>query len=251
MARPNCPSFRPALRRGDRLSRHRSLITWLWFRRRQFSLTDYALVLLILAVAATVGFFQALGLGILVAAGMFIVSFAQVNVVRLRSTGQPAFAGRAQRCGSALSHAGRASAAVIELSGFLFFAPPMRWWNESVPNWHASARRITWSSTSQGCMASMLPPPIRLASCRGFCTAANVSLIFSGLSRAQEARYLEIAGEDDEAMFSDTLDDALQALRGRVAGRSPRRPARCRFQVARRSPRIEREAAVRGQVPGG
>ncbi len=58
----------------------------------------------------------------------------------------------------------------------------------------------------------MLPPPIRLASCRGFCTAANVSLIFSGLSRAQEARYLEIAGEDDEAMFSDTLDDALQAL---------------------------------------
>ncbi len=73
-------------------------------------------------MAATVGFFQALGLGILVAAGMFIVSFAQVNVVRLRSTlaSRRSLVERSDAEVHYLMQAGH-QAAVIELSGFLFF----------------------------------------------------------------------------------------------------------------------------------
>ncbi len=98
------------------------LITWLWVRRRQFSLTDYLLVLLILVVAATVGFFEALGIGILAAAAMFIVSFARVNVVRLRSTlaSRRSLVERSDAEVHYLMQAGH-QAAVFELSGFLFF----------------------------------------------------------------------------------------------------------------------------------
>jgi SulP family sulfate permease len=62
------------------------LLTWLWFKRKQLSRADYALVLLILIVTAAVGFFEALGVGVLAAAVFFILSFSQVDVVRLRST---------------------------------------------------------------------------------------------------------------------------------------------------------------------
>ena len=98
------------------------LITWLWIRRRQFSLTDYLLVLLILVVAATVGFFEALGIGILAAAAMFIVSFARVNVVRLRSTlaSRRSLVERSDAEVHYLMQTGH-QAAVFELSGFLFF----------------------------------------------------------------------------------------------------------------------------------
>jgi SulP family sulfate permease len=189
------------------------LITWLWFRRRQFSLTDYALVLLILAVAATVGFFQALGLGILVAAAMFIVSFAQVNVVRLRSTlaSRRSLVERSDAEVHYLMQAGH-QAAVIELNGFLFFGTA----NALVERVRAELARkraphyvVVDFTRVHGLDASAA---YSLSKLSRLCTAANVSLIFSGLSRAQEARYLEIAGEDDEAMFSDSLDEALQAL---------------------------------------
>ena len=45
-----------------------------------------------------------------------------------------------------------------------------------------------------------------------FCDAANVRLIFSGLPRNQETRYREFAGSRDRALFTDTLDEALQSL---------------------------------------
>jgi SulP family sulfate permease len=98
------------------------LITWLWVRRRQFSLTDYLLVLLILAVAATIGFFEALGMGILAAAAMFIVSFARVNIVRLSSTlaSRRSLVERSNAEVNYLMQVGH-QAAVFELSGFLFF----------------------------------------------------------------------------------------------------------------------------------
>ncbi len=189
------------------------LITWLWIRRRQFSLTDYLLVLLILVVAATNGIFQALGTGILAAAGMFIVSFARVNVVRLRSTlaNRRSLVERSDADVHYLMQAGN-QAAVIELSGFLFFGTA----NALVDRVHHELSRqnalrfvVIDFARVHGLDASAA---YSLGKLSRFCARAGIRLIFSGLPRFQEARYREIAANTDRALFTDTLDEALQSL---------------------------------------
>ena len=189
------------------------LITWLWIRRRQFSLTDYLLVLLILAVAATSGIFWALGIGILAAVAMFIVSFARVNVVRLRSTlaSRRSLVERSDAEVNYLMQAGH-QAAVIELSGFLFFGTA----NALVDRVQTELSRekaprfmVIDFARVHGLDASAAYSMGKLSR---LCDAAGIRLIFSGLPRYQEARYREIAGNTDRALFTDTLDEALQSL---------------------------------------
>ena len=160
------------------------LITWLWIRRRQFTLTDYALVLLILAVAATIGFFEALGIGILAAAALFIVSFARVNVVRLSSTlaSRRSLVERSNAEVNYLMQAGH-QAAVFELSGFLFFGTA----NALVERVHAELSRqselrflVIDFARVHGLDASAA---YSLGKLSRLCSAASVRLIFSGLPR--------------------------------------------------------------------
>jgi len=198
------------------------LITWLWIRRRQFTLTDYALVLLILAVAATIGFFEALGIGLLAAAALFIVSFARVNVVRLSST----LASRrslVERSNAEVNYLMRVGhqAAVFELSGFLFFGTA----NALVERVHAELSRqsdlrflVIDFARVHGLDASAA---YSLGKLSRLCSAANVRLIFSGLPRYQETHYREFAGTKDRALFADTLDDALQSLEAELLSTRP------------------------------
>jgi SulP family sulfate permease len=198
------------------------LITWLWIRRRQFSLTDYSLVLLILAVAATIGFFEALGIGILAAAALFIVSFARVNVVRLSSTlaSRRSLVERSNAEINYLMQVGH-QAAVFELSGFLFFGTA----NALVERVHTELSRQTALrfvvidfARVHGLDASAA---FSLGKLSRLCDAASVRLIFSGLPRNQEARYREFAGSRDRALFTDTLDDALQSLEAELLSTRP------------------------------
>ena len=198
------------------------LITWLWIRRGQFSHTDYSLVLLILIVAATVGFFEALGIGILAAAAMFIVSFARVNVVRLSSTlaSRRSLVERSNAEVNYLMQVGH-QAAVLELSGFLFFGTA----NALVERIHAELSRqselrfvVIDFARVHGLDASAA---YSLGKLSRLCDRASVRLIFSGLSRYQEARYREFAGSKDRALFTDTLDDALQSLEAELLSTRP------------------------------
>ena len=193
------------------------LITWLWVRRRQFSLTDYAVVLLILAVAATVGFFEALGIGILAAAAMFIVSFARVNVVRLSST----LAGRR-------SLVERSNAEVNYLMLNATTAPfddVFGTANALVERVHDELARqkelrflVIDFARVHGLDASAI---YSLGKLSRLCMAAGVRLIFSGLPRYQEAHYRAFAGHKDRALFTDTLDDALQSLEAELLSTRP------------------------------
>ena len=198
------------------------LITWLWIRRRQFSLTDYSLVLLILAVAATIGFFEALGIGILAAAALFIVSFARVNVVRLSSTlaSRRSLVERSNAEVNYLMQTGH-QVAVFELSGFLFFGTA----NALVERVHAELSRqsalrfvVIDFARVHGLDASAA---YSLGKLSRLCDAASVRLIFSGLPRNQEARYREFAGSRDRALFTDTLDEALQSLEAELLSTRP------------------------------
>lgn len=83
---------------------------------------EYALVLLILIVVATVGFIEGVGVGIVVASVLFAVNYARIDVVKhsiagsgLRSKAGRSLAGEAtlQRLGGHVD--------VIQLQGYLFF----------------------------------------------------------------------------------------------------------------------------------
>ena len=62
------------------------LDTWLRVERRRLPRRDFAIVLVILATAATVGFLTALAVGLLVAGVLFVIAYSRVDVVRLRTS---------------------------------------------------------------------------------------------------------------------------------------------------------------------
>jgi sulfate permease, SulP family len=103
------------------------LWTWLWTERRRLQPRDVAIVLVILATAAAVGFLEALALGMFVAMALFIVSYARLDFVRLQTT----LANRrsmVERSDPARSHLAGAGGAVIvlEMTGVLFFGTAAR-----------------------------------------------------------------------------------------------------------------------------
>ena len=61
------------------------LDTWLRVGRR-LPARDFAILLLIVATAATVGFLTALGVGLLAAVALFVIAYSNVDVVRMRTS---------------------------------------------------------------------------------------------------------------------------------------------------------------------
>jgi sulfate permease, SulP family len=103
------------------------LYDWLWVQRRRLPASDMAIIGLILVTAAAVGFLEALVVGLLSAAIMFIVSYAGIDVVRLRSDGavRRSSVERGRDDLSRLVRKGHETR-IFELGGFLFFGTASR-----------------------------------------------------------------------------------------------------------------------------
>jgi SulP family sulfate permease len=98
------------------------LVGWLWVERRRLPVRDYLIVLLILATAATAGFLPAIAVGTLAAAILFILAYAGIGIVRLKTTAatKRSHVERGSRDLAILEERGE-RAAIYELSGYLFF----------------------------------------------------------------------------------------------------------------------------------
>lgn len=98
------------------------LMSWLWFERRRLPTRDYLIVLLILSVAATIGFLPAIAVGILAAAILFVLAYAGIGNVRLKTTAalRRSHVERGGRELAILRDVGE-RAAIHEVSGYLFF----------------------------------------------------------------------------------------------------------------------------------
>lgn len=98
------------------------LYEWLWVQRRRLPWTDKLVIAFILVTAATLGFLEALAAGLLAASILFVISYASVDVVRVKTT-------NASRRSSVergptdmaylADHGG--GARIFELGGYLFF----------------------------------------------------------------------------------------------------------------------------------
>jgi SulP family sulfate permease len=101
-------------------------LVFLWERlidsARSLPVIDYLLVWIILVVIAAVGFLQGIGVGILIAAGMFVVSYSRVNTVRNVLTGEVLRSNvdRPRVHRELLARHG-AEIYILRLQGFIFF----------------------------------------------------------------------------------------------------------------------------------
>jgi sulfate permease, SulP family len=198
------------------------LMTWLWFKRRQLSRADYSLILIMLASTAAFGLFSSLAIGVMAATAFFLMSFAQIDVVRLRST----LATRrslVERSDDDLNHLMRAGTetAVLELSGYLFFGTANSLFERLRAELNLPGRPralIVDLTRVKGIDASVAHTLGKLSK---LCHRYAVRLVFCGLATRLRASFVS----DDMATFDlvETLDDALQ--REEAVLLSARRPA--------------------------
>ncbi len=197
------------------------LYDWLWLRRRRLPKADVAVILAILLTAATVGFLAALGVGLLAAVLLFTVSYAGVDVVRLRTTGaaRRSSVERGREAQALLADAGR-DTAIYELEGFLFFGTANRLLDQIRAELDGTTppkrivldfARVTGIDTSAA---------FAIARIAEACALHRAELLLCALPEAGR-RLFDALGPLPGAELHDTLDDALLALETRLlAGRA-------------------------------
>jgi len=200
------------------------LITWLWTKRRQLSHTDYALVLLILLVTALVGFFEALGIGVLVAAAFFILSFSRVDVVRLRSTmaRRHSLVERSDADMSYLTRAGGGTV-ILDLNGYIFFGTANALLETIRADLSGPSRPtviILNFARVPGIDASAAHSLGKLSKSSA---RAGVRLVYCGMRPSLQESYLRGAADLNAALILPSLDIAL---RGEEEALLAQRPSR-------------------------
>jgi SulP family sulfate permease len=187
------------------------LVTWLWLKRRQLSLPDYCLVLLILFTTATLGLFPALAVGVLAATAFFITSFARVEVVRLRSTAasRHSLTERSDTDLERLMQAGK-DTAILELSGYLFFGTANTLFKKLRAELRLPGRPKTLIVDFARVTSLDASVAYSLGKLSRVCQRLGVGLIFCGLSDPLREIYLQGASDLNTATLMPSLDAALQ-----------------------------------------
>jgi SulP family sulfate permease len=186
------------------------LLTWLWDERRRLSKVDFGIVLLILLVAALVGFLEALAVGLLVAMAIFVLSYARLDVVRRRSTAatRRSRVERSNADDQELSEAGSA-VIILELTGYVFFG--------SANTLTEKVRDEVTASPVPACIILDFTQLVGFDGSAGFalhklvsvCRNKSVRCVFSGMRPELEQQYLRSAPDDEQAELAPTLDRAL------------------------------------------
>lgn len=103
------------------------LLSWAVMSRRRLPVLEWAIVPLILIVISTVGFLSGIGVGLLVAVGMFAFTYSRQPVVRFSASGRD-LRSTVDRSAAAMAHLTESGAAidVVHLQGFLFFGTAER-----------------------------------------------------------------------------------------------------------------------------
>ncbi len=189
------------------------LLERLWLAPRRMPPQDAAIVALIFGTAATVGFLQAIAVGVLAAAAMFVVAYSRLDLVRTSAnaalrrstTERPEAAARllAARGGETL---------IFELQGYVFFGTAHALTTRlgaAIANPGAGVRQVILDCRRvQGLDVSAIHGFGRL---EALFRARGVRLILTGLGPALRDR-LARAGVLDRLRTFPTLDAALTAV---------------------------------------
>lgn len=222
------------------------LYEWLWVERRRVPSQDFAVVIGIVAVAASIGFLEAVGTGILASAVMFLVNYARLDVIRARVSGalRLSTTERSDAAVRMLADEGRKTL-VYELQGYLFFGTAHKLFDEisrqiAVGPGEDLALIVDYRHV-QGLDGSAV---YNFGKLEQLCGSRSVRLIFTGIAPAL-TRTLEPSGLLDRVEQRRTLDEALAVIeddRLRLAGPGSQAP-KSRFADL-----VEAAAEVVGQA---
>lgn len=171
--------------------------TWLWNVRRQLPPREFAVTAAIVGVAIVIGLVEAIAFGLLAAVALFVVAYAGLDVVRLRTTAAH-LRSRVERSDAAqqcLVREGK-RAAIFHLEGFLFFGTATRLRNELVSLLDQADPGITFVLLDVRRVSGLDASAARaLAAVHGACLRAGARLLICGQS-PQVAATLRRAGLD-------------------------------------------------------
>lgn len=201
------------------------LYEWLWVERRRMPLHDFAIVGLILATAATIGFLQAVAVGVVAATLLFVLAYSRLEVVRTTTTAalRQSTTERPEVGAARLADRG-AETLVCELQGYLFFGTAHALYERlaaTVGRANPAVRRVILDFRRvQGLDVSALHSFGKLEK---LAAARGVELVVAGLGpgvRAAMAR----AGILERLRDFLTLDTALAAVEEEILGAEGRAP---------------------------
>ena len=186
------------------------LYRWTWVERRRMPAQDFAIVLLILAVAATLGFIPAVVTGALAACARFVLVYSRLQVIRSRQTGATRLSSveRSEPAVRTLMARGPETL-IFELQGYLFFGTASRLGaaiGREIEEGDADARQVVVDFRRVlGLDMSAAYQLVRLARAA---ERRGLTLSLTGLDAATRARLLDL-GVHSEALALATLDEAL------------------------------------------
>lgn len=200
------------------------LFTWLWTERQKLPSGDFAIVLLILAVSATVGLLQAIAVGLLAASIRFVTAYARIDVVRVRTSvaSMRSSVERALPQMQYLSQYG-GKAVVYELYGYLFFGTAYRLLTE------LSAVATTGETRPEFILVDFkrvtgidASAAYALGKLHGTCEDNGLELYVSGLAPKVEAQFRKVHAPEGLRVFGH-LDEALRNVEERLLAKASAR----------------------------
>ncbi|WP_167853447.1 SLC26A/SulP transporter family protein [Roseovarius aestuariivivens] len=191
--------------------------SWLLTSRKRMSSYEYVIVLMIVFVTATFGFLEAIALGTLSAALIFVVTYARTDVVRLRSSlaQRHSWVERSEEELAHLKAVGHAYI-VLDLSGFLFFgtvdkvASLVRAEIKSESEIRyliLDFRRVTGLDAAA---SASLIEMVRL------CRSAGVEITFCSISTDLERQIREVVPRHEQPRINGSLNAELERVEDRL-----------------------------------
>ncbi|WP_299413472.1 SulP family inorganic anion transporter [uncultured Sulfitobacter sp.] len=188
------------------------LVSWVWEERSRLTTIDFAIVICIPVIAVTFSFLTAVGVGLLVACGFFIISYSKLNVIHSETdlSVRRSYVERPDYELGVLETVGR-QVRIVELRGFLFFgsANTLRERIQTIvsaPDTDVRYLIVDFKSVT-GIDVSTLRSLERMAT---DCATNAVSLRFSNLPDATQAE-LQKSLPPDLADFAPSRESALEA----------------------------------------
>lgn len=189
------------------------LYSWLWLQRKRLSRNDMAIILIIVLVAALVGFLEALLVGLIVAALLFLLAYAQLDMVRVRATAAQRRS-RIERPASQLEILSEhgAETVILELQGFLFFgtaqalADKVRQELAATP---APLRILLDFARVSGLDASAAQALVQTAKAAD---KTGAQLILTGLAQPDAEKIMAVQATPNQLATYPSLDAALEAI---------------------------------------
>ena len=199
------------------------LDSWLRVERRHLPPREFGIVLAILATAATIGFLQALAVGLAAAVALFVVAYSGVDVVRLRTTARH-LRSRVERPARELALLAERGhrAEVSRLSGYLFFGTASRLLAEfrpapgkPVPDWRIlDFRAVTGVDASAAFALGKLCRQLAAGGTR-LALAGVPPRLLAELARAG------VPTDGENPLLFPTLDAALRDIEDRLLADPP------------------------------